>query len=63
MLSSRSFCFTGSVADLASSLGLDQHSESLIQIVKRILDEQTEQNREAELCGLGLPLLPGKGEL
>jgi len=40
-----------------------QHSESLIQIVKRILDEQTEKNGDAEIFGLGLPSLPGKGAL
>ena len=45
-----------------STLGLDQHSESLIQIVKRVLGEQTEQNDE-ELFGIGLSPLPGKGEL
>ena len=36
-----------------STLGLDQHSESLIQIVNRILGEKTKQNGSAESCGLG----------
>jgi CheY-like chemotaxis protein len=43
-----------------STLGLDQHSESLIQMVNRILGEQAEQNSNADLCGLGLPTLPGR---
>jgi CheY-like chemotaxis protein len=38
-----------------STLGFDQHSESLIQIVNRILGKQTEQNGSAEHCGRGLP--------
>lgn len=46
-----------------STLGLDQYSESLIQIVSRILGEQTEQNGNAELCGLGVPPLPGRSKL
>jgi len=45
-----------------STLGLDQHSESLIQIVNRILGEQTEENGSAEFRGLGLPPLPGRSE-
>ena len=38
-----------------STLRLDQHPESLIQIVNRILGKQTEQNGSAEHCGRGLP--------
>lgn len=46
-----------------STLRLDQHPESLIQIVKRILDEHTEQTADAEPFRLGLQLLPRKAEL
>ena len=46
-----------------STLGLDQHSESLVQIVNRILGEQTDQSGHAELFGVDLPPLPGKAEL
>jgi CheY-like chemotaxis protein len=46
-----------------STLGLDQHSESLIKIVNRLLGEQTVQNGSAELCRLGHPPLTAKAEL
>jgi len=46
-----------------STLGLDQHSQSLIQTVSRILGEQTEQDGSAELCGVGLAPVPGRSEL
>jgi twitching motility two-component system response regulator PilH len=46
-----------------STLKLDQHSESPIQIVKRILDEQTEQNASVEPSRLGLLHLTGRSEL
>jgi len=47
-----------------SKLGLHQHSESLIQIVKRILKKQTEENGNAELpqASISLPC-PGKTKL
>ncbi len=45
-----------------STLGLDQHSEALIQIVKRILGEKTGQEGDAERLGLATPPLPGKVE-
>ena len=46
-----------------STLGLHEHSESLIQIVKRILDEQSEREGEAEFSMLSSPILPQKTEL
>jgi len=46
-----------------STLGLHEHSESLIQIVKRILDEQAENEGDADFLGLDLPTLPVEGEV
>jgi CheY-like chemotaxis protein len=46
-----------------STLGLHQHSESLIQIVKRILDEQAEKEGDADFPGLDLQTLPVEGEV
>ena len=46
-----------------SNLGLHQHSEFPIQIVKRVLDEQTEESGDADLLSLDLSTLPGKNEI
>jgi CheY-like chemotaxis protein len=43
-----------------SKLGLHQHSESLIQLVKRILNERAEEDNEAELPSLDLSTLQGE---
>jgi CheY-like chemotaxis protein len=41
-----------------STLGVRDHSESLIQVVKRILDAYSEQNCDADFTGVTLPDLP-----
>jgi CheY-like chemotaxis protein len=46
-----------------SALGLDQHSESLIHIVKRVLDEHAQQEDEAHRPNLALQIAPGKGKI
>jgi CheY-like chemotaxis protein len=46
-----------------STLGLDQHPESLIQIVNKILGEQSEKNDSAKLCGRALQPPLGRSEL
>jgi len=46
-----------------STLGLHEHSEPLIQTVKRILDDQTEQNGDAESSSLGPAVLPQKSQV
>lgn len=46
-----------------STLALDQHSESLIQIVNRILERQTPQSGGVEHCGVGLSTPLGRSEL
>lgn len=43
-----------------SNLGLHQHPESPIQIVKRVLDEQTEESGDAELLSIDLSTLRGR---
>jgi hypothetical protein len=41
-----------------STLRLDRHSESLIQIVKIILEEQSEHDSDVDLSGLDIPRCP-----
>lgn len=41
-----------------STLGVRAHSESLIQMVKRILDEYSEQNGDTDFTGVTLPVFP-----
>jgi CheY-like chemotaxis protein len=46
-----------------STLDLDQHSESLVHIVKRILDEHSQKEGEAHGPDLALQIAPAEGEI